>query len=319
MRVKKKRVLDVFTYIKKIFRVYISAFFSRFCSVVPTCKSILGVMMTKAKRYLPKEKNIPNATKGILLYIFLIPLFLSIILALFQTNIQAFLLNSVSFILFLAVIGISKKGFIQESIYHQNTFTKAPKIPFKMLAAYLLGAATLFASFIAGDEPFVKSSFLAIIATTGYYLFYGFDPKRDKLENLGDISAEFVLEAISEAKEKLSAIKKHMLDIKDPLLHDKLNRALQKADNILLTIQEDPKDIRVARKFLIVYIDGIARVTDAYTDMDERDIESQTRQRLHTLMDEVEEKFDKELTRLKNNNQFDLDVYIDTLKEQIKH
>jgi len=33
----------------------------------------------------------------------------------------------------------------------------------------------------------------------------------------------------------------------------------------------------------------------------------------------VEERFDKELKRLKENNAFDLDVHIDVLKEQIKH
>jgi hypothetical protein len=35
-------------------------------------------------------------------------------------------------------------------------------------------------------------------------------------------------------------------------------------------------------------------------------------------MDEVEDKLDKELIRLKQNNAFDLDVHIDVLKEQIK-
>jgi hypothetical protein len=36
-------------------------------------------------------------------------------------------------------------------------------------------------------------------------------------------------------------------------------------------------------------------------------------------MDEVEQRFKKEYERLKANNQFDLDVNIDALKEQIKH
>jgi len=109
-----------------------------------------------------------------------------------------------------------------------------------------------------------------------------------------------------------------MLEIKDTILHDKLQKALVKADHILKTIQEDPKDVRVARKFLTVYIDGIAKVTKSYTELDEADINTQTTQRLHTLMDEVEERLSKELQRLKNNNAFDLDVHIDVLKEQIK-
>lgn len=275
--------------------------------------------MAKAKRYTPQNRTAFHYTKGTLLYLFLVPLFLSVVLALFQTNIKAFVLSGISFFLFVAVAGIAKKGFYEEGQYHANTFTKAPKVPYKMIAGYLLGAATFFTAFVTGSQPFVKSAFLALIATIGYYLFYGFDPKKDKLENLGDVSADFVIETIQEAKAKLAHIEHDMTKIKDSILHDKLSIAVSKAKSILQTIQEDPKDVRVARKFLIVYIDGIARVTDAYTDLEEKDINAQTKEKLHDLMDDVEVRFEKELTRLKNNNAFDLDVHIDVLKEQIKH
>jgi len=276
--------------------------------------------MSKAKRYNPEQPSKPNYqnAKGVLLYIFLIPLFLALVLALFQTNIQAFLLNGVSFFLFLAVARLAKRGFLQESAYHESIFTKAPKVPYKMFAGYLLGLATFFTAFVTGSEPLVKSAFLAIISVLGYYLYYGFDPKKDKLENLGDVSASFVLETINEAKDKLISIESNILNIKDASLQQKINTALSKAKHILQTIQEDPKDIRVARKFLIVYIDGIKKVTQSYVDLEETDITPETKTRLHTLMDEVEEKLDRELIRLKQNNAFDLDVHIDVLKEQIK-
>ena len=275
--------------------------------------------MSKAKRYTPKEQPSFNYTKGTLLYVFLVPLFLSVILALFNTNIKAFMLNGISFFLFLAVARLAKKGFFEEGNYHANTFAKAPKVPYKMIAGYLLGGATFFTAFISGGQPFVKSAFLAVVATIGYYMFYGFDPKTDKFKNLGDVSAEFVLETIQEAKKKITHIETDMQKITDTLLYEKLTVAVSKAQSILQTIQEDPKDVRVARKFLTVYIDGVAKVTDAYTDMDEKDITTQTKEKLHTLMDDVEVRFEKELQRLKNNNEFDLDVHIDVLKEQIKN
>jgi len=274
--------------------------------------------MAKAKRYTPKDKPTFNYTRGTLLYIFVVPLFLAVVLALFQTNIQAFILNGISFFLFLAVASLAKKGFVQESLYHQNTFTKAPKIPYKMIAGYLLGASTFFTTLVSGHQDFMKSAFLAIIATVGYYLFYGFDPKVNKFKNLGDVSSEFVLETINEAKGKIALIKEDMQEIKDTLLYEKLNTAVIKAEHILQTIQEDPKDVRVARKFLIVYIDGMAKVTDSYTALDETDIDATTKTKLHDLMDDVDKKFDKELKRLKSNNEFDLDVHIDVLQEQIK-
>jgi len=275
--------------------------------------------MSKAKRYTPKERPTFNYSKGTLLYIFLVPLFLSVVLALFTTNIKVFILSGISFFLFLAVAHLAKKGFVEEGNYHANTFAKAPKVPYKMIAGYLLGGATFFTAFITGEQPFVKSAFLAVIATVGYYMFYGFDPKSDKFKNLGDVSAEFVLETIQEAKKKIAHIEEDMQNIKDTLLYEKLTVAVSKSETILQTIQEDPKDVRVARKFLTVYIDGVAKVTEAYTDMDEKDITTQTKEKLHTLMDDVEVRFDKELQRLKNNNEFDLDVHIDVLKEQIKN
>jgi 5-bromo-4-chloroindolyl phosphate hydrolysis protein len=274
--------------------------------------------MSKAKRYNPTQPKKFNYNRGTLLYIFLVPLFVSVVLALFQTNIQAFLLNGVSFFLFLAVARLAKKGFTQEQAYEASIFTKAPKVPYKMFAGYLLGISTFFTAFVTGSEPLVKSLFLALISTIGYYLYYGFDPKKDKLENLGDVSASFVLETINEAKEKLSNIETNSTKIKDLPLQKKITTAVTKAKHILQTIQEDPKDIRIARKFLIVYIDGIAKVTQSYVELDETDITTDTKERLHTLMDEVEDKLDKELIRLKQNNAFDLDVHIDVLKEQIK-
>jgi 5-bromo-4-chloroindolyl phosphate hydrolysis protein len=274
--------------------------------------------MSKAKRYNPTQPKQFKYNRGTLLYIFLVPLFVSVVLALFQTNIQAFLLNGVSFFLFLAVARLAKKGFTQEQAYEASIFTKAPKVPYKMFAGYLLGISTFFTAFVTGSEPLVKSLFLALISTIGYYLYYGFDPKKDKLENLGDVSASFVLETINEAKEKLSNIEINSTKIKDLPLQKKITTAVTKAKHILQTIQEDPKDIRIARKFLIVYIDGIAKVTQSYVELDETDITTDTKERLHTLMDEVEDKLDKELIRLKQNNAFDLDVHIDVLKEQIK-
>ncbi len=275
--------------------------------------------MSKAKRYAPTNRPTLNAKKGTLLYLFLIPLFLSVVLALFNTDIKAFLLNGISFLLFLFVARIAQKGFIQEAQYHKDTFSQAPKIPYKMIAGYLLAGATLFTAYFAGGQDLGKSAFLAVIATVGYYLYYGFDPKSDKFNNLGDISAEFVLDTIKEAREKLADIQADMNMIDDEALYDKLSIAVAKSEAILQTIQEDPKDVRVARKFLTVYIDGVAKVTNAYASLDESQITPETKSKLHALMDDVEARFDKELKRLKENNAFDLDVHMDVLKEQIKH
>jgi 5-bromo-4-chloroindolyl phosphate hydrolysis protein len=277
--------------------------------------------MAQTKKYNPKMNFGKNkAKKGLLLYFFLTPLFLSVIFALMQRDIPTFGLNLIAFIIFYGSAKLNTWGLANEFKYHQEKLTKAPTKPYKTISAILLAIGTFFSASIAGTETVFLGIFLASIAGVGYVLYYGLDPRTDKLENIGDVSAELVLKTLSDAREKLSGIEAHISkDFRDLELKEKLSLAVEKSEHIIQTIQDDPKDIRVARKFLLVYLDGLEKVTDSYMAMDESDIKGETKERLHQLLDDVEIRFDKELTRLKKNNQFDLDVNIDVLHQQIKH
>ena len=277
--------------------------------------------MSLAKKYDPSQnKKTPFKLKrGNFLYIFLAPLFLAVILALMARDIPAFILNAIAFGLFFITAKLNTLGLTKEYEYHTKTLTKAPSVPYKMVTAGMLGISTLYTASIAGGETLLTGFFLGAIATVGYFLYYGFDPRVDKLDNIGDISAQFVIETLAEARGKLASVEENMRLIKEPELHGKLRIATDKAYEILNNIEADPKDLRVARKFIIVYIDGVKKVTNSYTSMKEDEITSETKERFSMLLSDVEKKFDKEILRLKSNNQFDLDVQIDVLQEQIKN
>ncbi len=277
--------------------------------------------MSKAKRYNPTIQNDSpiKIKKGNFLYIFLVPLFIAIVMSLLMLEIQAFILNMIAFGLFFLTAKANSKGLDQELIYYTKTLTKAPKTPYKLMAGILLGISTFFSASFAGYQNILIGIFLGIVASIGYFLYYGFDPRADKLENIGDISAEFVLETLATARGKLSSIEEDMTLIKDTKLNSQLRIAINKAYEILTNIEADPKDVRVARKFIIVYIDGIKKVTKSYVEMEEDEITRDTKERLYSLLNDVEKRFDKEIIRLKRNNQFDLDVHIDVLQEQIKN
>lgn len=277
--------------------------------------------MSLAKKYDPSQnkKSRLKLKRGNFLYIFLAPLFLSIILALMARNIPAFILNSIAFGLFFTTAKLNTLGLTKEYEYHTTTLTKAPSVPYKMVSAGMLGLSTVYTASFAGGEGLLTGLFLGAIATVGYFLFYGFDPRVDKLENIGDISAAFVIETLAEARGKLASVETNMKLIKEPEVHAKLRVATDKAYEILNNIEADPKDLRVARKFIIVYIDGVKKVTESYTGMKEDEINAETKEKFSMLLSDVEKKFDSEIVRLKKNNQFDLDVHIDVLQEQIKN
>jgi 5-bromo-4-chloroindolyl phosphate hydrolysis protein len=277
--------------------------------------------MSKAKRYDPTKSKLKEypLNKGFFLYIFLGPLFLSVILALGKQEFLAFIYNLIAFGLFFATAKLNSLGLDREYQYHTSTLTKAPKRPLKTLSSALLGLSTLYTAWIAGGEPLITSIALSAVSVVGYFLYYGFDPKDDKLENIGDISAEFVIETLATARGKLAEVEEAMKKIHEKELYQKLRIATDKGYEILNNIEADPKDLRVARKFIIVYIDGIRKVTRAYTSIDEKDIDQETKEKLSYLLSDVEKRFDKEILRLKENDKFDLEVQIDVLQEQIKN
>jgi len=271
-----------------------------------------------AKRYTPQQIN-KTLSKPFLLYVFALPFVLSVIVALFAMDIKAFIFNGIAMVLYMGVLYLSNKGFSQEIHYHQSILAKAPKIPYKLLSAILLSIVVFYTSFVISHKGLIESGFVSMISLLGYYLYYGFDPKTDKLVNLGDISSEFVLDTIREATDKLNFIEDKLSAIKNYSLRSKIENATNLSSEILQTIQKDPKDIRVARKFLMVYLDGIKDVIVSYSELKSDDISDETHSRLEELFDDVQDRFDKELERLKNNNQFDLDVNIDALKTQINN
>jgi 5-bromo-4-chloroindolyl phosphate hydrolysis protein len=225
----------------------------------------------------------------------------------------------IAFVLMYATFLLARRGFEQEDAYNEATLTKAPKTPFKLMAALLLMLSVFYAAYVAGNYTLFNALFLSVISFTGFFLYYGLDPKKDKLKDFGDISSELVLQTLTETREKIDIITKEANQIEDRPLYNKVDAAIQKSNTILDALVDDPKDIRVARKFLVVYLDGVADVVGSYNAVEEEHISQETRTRLLELMDDVEKRFQKELERLRANNLFDLDVNIDTLREQIKH
>lgn len=256
--------------------------------------------------------------RGWFFYFFLIPLFFGVIFALFALNLKALLLNSAAFLLMYATFRVARRGFAQEEAYHEATLTKAPRVPFKQIAALMLGATVFYTAYIAGNYTLFNSLFLSLIASVGFVLYYGIDPRKDKLKAFGDISAELVLAVLTETEEKIENISKAAQKVEDRYLREKIEEAVARSRTILDVLIDDPENIRAARTFLVVYLDGVAEVIHAYNAVEEEHISFETRSRLLTLMSEVEARFNKELERLKAHTLFELDVNIDTLKEQIK-
>jgi len=256
-------------------------------------------------------------TLGILLYLFIIPPFIATIFSLIVLNIKAFVLNFLAFLLFFGVLYVSKKGFAAEFAYRKATYALAPKRPYKLIATLLLGIATSYSAFFLAHKSPVAAIFLGLIATLGYILWYGLDPKEDKLPKRSDMPYRAALQTLQEADEELARIEKLRNKIRDARLYQEVTKILQKAHAIVEYLQERPWMVHRVRKHLVVYIESMGDVARTYVGIQEN-LSSQKRAELIELMESLQRSFDEKMVELKKSGEEFLDIKMETLQMQLK-
>ena len=214
----------------------------------------------------------------------MLPLLISLIVSLFGGNVRLFLLKLAGFV-FLGLSATSvTRGIRQEMAYEETDLTRAPTIPWKLVGAVLLGTTIFYLGFVVGGKGVGTSLFVAVVGAVGVLLYYGIDPRKDKIPELEGMDAEFLLQSLAQARDTLEQIRGHNRKIYDLTLHRGVEHAVEKAEKILQVIESNPNRLRDARRFLAVYIDGVSRVTGQYTELGNRSIDEETRQRLYHLL-----------------------------------
>jgi len=276
--------------------------------------------VSKVKRIdnLNKVNSKTKSAKANLLYIFLIPLFISVVISLFKSDYALFGFKIIAFFMLYFSIKLIDAGLENEQKYHDSKIIKVSKIPYKIIGAILLAISVFYLMNFINKLPFMNSLITAIIGGIGVILYYGVDILKDKTPNYY-INMDRVLKELNEAQAKINKIQSQKEKVLDYELKKAISNAANNAQNILDNLKEDPKDIDIARKFMVVYLDGIKDVLEKYGNIDKDILDSEYRERLISLLNDASKRFEEELIKLKSNDMFDLDVQIDSLKKQLKH
>ncbi|HHL19189.1 MAG TPA: hypothetical protein ENJ33_05595 [Thiothrix sp.] len=180
---------------------------------------------------------------------------------------------------------------------------------------------TALTAIFAAHYGLLQSVLLGSAAFLGYMFSYGLDPRRDKTANvLGlGVTSEEVIKALEAAEIRIASLEEAKQHISNINFKSSIDRITLKAREILTIIEEDPRDLDKARKFLKTYLKGAERVTSTYVKTHQNDA---TTEKLDTdfnqVLNSIEETFNKQHKKLKENDQFDLDVQIQVLETQLK-
>jgi len=168
----------------------------------------------------------------------------------------------------------------------------------------------------AGYHPGIALVF-GLLTLLGVYLAYGLDLsfqiRRSRRPGLGAQGTA----SVREAARTLAAIEQAGREIRQPELNARLAKIATLARQILERVEDDPRDLWRARKFLTVYLEGVQRVVEGYAKTHDRVAAPELEQRFRQALETVETAFREQHQVLLERDVEDLDVQIEVLTQQL--
>jgi hypothetical protein len=265
----------------------------------------------------------PRPVRALLLWLFSVPLVLAALSALAAGRLEGFIADASAWLLVaLAALLTRRASLAPAEAQRERRFTRAGRrwqFPLRNLAGASLAAGTFVAAvYGVGHSPGVGLGFAAV-ALLGYHLLYRLEPLRvGSPLTAQDKESRAVIEALAEAEDRLITIERAANAIGNRELRERLARIAGLGRGILAQIAERPSDLRRARRFLTVFLEGAEQVSDGYARTHRHADSAELEHSFRTVLITIEEQFQRQRERLREADVLDLDVQIEVLKKQLE-
>ena len=277
--------------------------------------------LRKPKQFKKKNsKGLLHSSHGLLLYILPLALIPASILSFIYGDFLRIVTNISGCAAFLLAAGLLRRGIAAEKEYQNKKISLAPKWPLKTLAAIIVAIATGGIALVGAGNTFFVSIAFGLGAMAGMGLYYGLDPLQEKMiAGSHGYTAEEVTATIYEAELQIFGIEQANEKINNRFFNQRINVICGQARDIVGLLEEDPGDIRRARKFLNTYLGGALKVTEGYADMQRKQQAEQLTANFENVLKTIESVFTEQKQKLLDDDVLDLDVQIEVLSAQLKH
>ncbi|MDA5558101.1 5-bromo-4-chloroindolyl phosphate hydrolysis family protein [Shimia sp. MMG029] len=225
---------------------------------------------------------------------------------------------------YLAALGIlllaawmTREGLHAQEAYDARKVARRPALPRKMLGS-LFTAAGLGLAGIAGHGP-IDALIFASLGGILHSFAFGLDPMRNKgMDGIDTYQTDRVARAIEEAEDHLAAMREAISRAGDRALERRVDAFQATARDLFRTVEEDPRDLTAARRYLGVYLLGASDATIKFADIYRRTQDQKAREDFAALLDDLEKNFAARTQKLLLDDRGDLNVEIDVLRERLE-
>lgn len=236
---------------------------------------------------------------------------------------RAFFQEPVGMAMFLGATGLmllaawlTREGVIAQEAYDARKIARRPAWPRKIIGSVLTAAGLGLAGFAAHG---VAEAVIFAVLGFGLHIFaFGPDPMKNKgMEGVDEFQTDRVARAVGEAEKILDAMKDAILRARDRELERRVDSFQATARHMFRTIENDPRDLTAARKYLTVYLMGARDATAKFADIYARNRDAEARADYVALLDDLETNFTARTQKMLTDDQSDLNVEIEVLRERL--
>jgi hypothetical protein len=211
-----------------------------------------------------------------------------------------------------------REGLRAEAAYNARSVARRPVMPRKMIASVLTGVGVALSA-LSGAVPLVGAVLYGVAAAGLHVAAFGIDPLRDKgMEGVDTFQQSRVARVVEEAEAYLTSMKDQIAQLGDRALDARVATFQALARKMIRTVEEDPRDLTEARKFLTVYLMGARDASVKFADVWKRNRDPQARADYEALLTDLETNFAARTEKMLEGGKEDLDIEIKVLRDRLQ-
>ena len=250
---------------------------------------------------------------------------LPLVLWMFGNGPTVLALNLWALALLVLAAWLTREGIVAHKEYDARKVARRPKLPRKLAGSVLTGLGLGFAAYsgstLPGGTPLGVSG-AVIVPVVGALLHgfaFGLDPMRDKgMEGIDQFQTDRVARAVEQAEAHLAGMRDAVKRAGDAKVEARVDRFQLAVRDMLRTVENDPRDLTAARKYMGVYLKGARDATVKFADIYARDRDAGARSDYMMLLTDLEENFVAKTRKLLEDDTTDLEIEIEVLRDRLE-
>lgn len=223
-----------------------------------------------------------------------------------------------AFALLLLATWLTREGIRAKEAYDERRTARRPAFPRKIVGSLLTGLGLGIAAASTGAGT-IMPVLMGLAGAALHFMTFGPDPMKDKgMEGVDTYQQDRVARIVAEGEAYLKDMRAAALPLADRQLSDRIDRFAATARTLFRTVEEDPRDLTAARRYLGVYLMGARDATIKFVDLWRRERDASARTDYEALLTDLETNFAQRTRTLLSDNRSDLDVEISVLRERLQ-